>query len=254
MADQPQQEGAAPPPPRGAQAIAGHLLQHKVNAAMWFTRIITIFYGLQFFFPILNPASVSYSKLLLSNAATSALRLNQRLTSITFSRAFVMQVMSEDSFHYLLYSLTFLPCDTITLVTAPVMLFAVLHFASFTLTLCDVSGGRNSALAPRFLISLVEYHQRNILRIAALVEVILLPITVLNLFMGRVSLVTPFMVYQFVSLRYASRRNPYTRTMCHEMRVAAESAAARPQVPQAVRNAVHWMVARISSMAPPVAQ
>lgn len=254
MSDQSQTSSEQPAQPRGMQAIAAHLLQHKVNAAMWFTRIITIFYGLQFFFPILSPAPVSYSKLLLSNAATSALRLNQRLTTIQFSRAFFMQVLAEDSCHYLLYSLTFLPCESITLVTVPVMLFAVLHFASFTLTLCDVCGDRNNALAGRFLISLVEYHQRNILRVAALVEVCLLPLTVLNLFLGRVSLVTPFLAYQFVTLRYASRRNPYTRNCCTELRMALESAASRPQVPQSVRNGVTWLITRISAMAPPVAQ
>merc|ERR1719244_426260 len=114
-------------------AVSKHLLDHKIDAAMWFCRVIALFYGLQYVFPIFSPVEVSYSKVLLSNAATSALRLHQRVGTVSFSREFLMRVLVEDSFHYLVYSMTFLPCSPITLVMMPVLLFAILHCASFSL-------------------------------------------------------------------------------------------------------------------------
>ena len=35
---------------------------------------------------------------------------------------------------------------------------------------------------------------------------------------------TPFIYYHFLTLRYTSRRNPYTRNMFHELRLATEAA------------------------------
>ena len=55
-----------------------------------------------------------YSKALLANAATSALRLHQRLPRVALTREFFGQLFIEDSAHYLLYSMTFLYCPPIT--------------------------------------------------------------------------------------------------------------------------------------------
>jgi hypothetical protein len=41
---------------------------------------------------------------------------------------------------------------------------------------------------------------------------------------------TPFIYYQFLTLRYTSRRNPYTRNMFHELRLATESVANNAKV------------------------
>ena len=46
----------------------------------------------------------------------------------------------EDSAHYLFFSIIFIFAAPITLVLAPVVLFAVLHFASYSLTLLDMLG------------------------------------------------------------------------------------------------------------------
>ena len=60
-----------------------------------------------------NPFSC-YQRALLSNAATSALRLHQRLPSFQLSRAFFSLVLLEDSAHYLFYSLMFVSGHPIT--------------------------------------------------------------------------------------------------------------------------------------------
>lgn len=54
-----------------------------------------------------NPAS-AYYRVLLANAATSALRLHQRLPPMQISVQFLSQLFKEDSCHYLLYSVIFL--------------------------------------------------------------------------------------------------------------------------------------------------
>lgn len=84
-------------------------------------------------------ATTAYNKVLLANAATSALRLHQRLPRISLTREFLAQLLVEDSCHYLFFSLTFLYVQPMVLILFPVVLFAVLHSASYSLTLLDVS-------------------------------------------------------------------------------------------------------------------
>lgn len=55
-----------------------------------------------------------YQRALISNAATSALRLHQRLPNFQFSRVFMTQLFAEDSCHYLMYSIIFLNSYPIT--------------------------------------------------------------------------------------------------------------------------------------------
>lgn len=84
-------------------------------------------------------AKNAYYKVLLANAATSALRLHQRLPRLSFTREYVALLLVEDSCHYLFFSIIFLYVSPFILILLPVVLFAVLHAASYSLTLLDVS-------------------------------------------------------------------------------------------------------------------
>jgi len=190
----------------------------------------------------------SYYKALMANAATSALRLHQRLPQVQLTRQFLSQFLLEDSAHYLFFSLIFLYAAPITLVLAPVVLFALLHFASYSLTLLDTLG-QNSWWGARMLISLVEFQSRNILRMVAFNEIFLMPFSVLMIFTGKTTILTPFLYYRFLGLRYASRRNP-CRTMCHELRLSMEALAYSPKCPGFVRNIIHKGIAFVSNLAP----
>ena len=141
------------------------------------------------------------------------------------------------------FSLMFLytGSDPVTVALLPITLFAILHSASYSLTLLDTTG-KNNSYAPlaqgvftscrnprynapfpkqqskvnilfsgsnnrnwwlgRFLISLVELQSRGILRMAAFSEIFLMPMTIILVFTGRVSILTPFMYYRFLGLRY----------------------------------------------------
>ena len=65
---------------------------------------------------------------LMANAATSALRLHQRLPQVQFNRQFLSLFLMEDSAHYLIFSMIFLYAAPITLALVPVFLFIFTNF------------------------------------------------------------------------------------------------------------------------------
>lgn len=69
---------------------------------------------------------------------------------------------------------------------------------------------------------------------------------------GRAGLMTPFVYYHFLVLRYSSRRNPYTRNMFYELRLATETAANHPHVPALAQKLLLTSISVISRLAPPV--
>nr|CAD7401913.1 unnamed protein product [Timema poppensis] len=243
-------EARIPDQPRGWEALKQHVIDHKVEVALWATRIFTILFTLGYFIPIFGNPYNAYYKALMSNAATSALRLHQRIPRVTFTREFLALLLLEDSCHYLFFSLIFLYVSPVTLVLLPVFLFGVLHSASYSLTLLDTLG-QNSWWGARLLISLVEFQSRNILRLVAFTEIFLMPFTIVLIFLGRAGLLTPFIYYHFLTLRYSSRRNPYTRNMFYELRLLTEGVAAKPSMPGFLRTILLSVVKFTSRLAPP---
>jgi len=235
--------------PRGWLVLKHHLLTHKIDVALWTTRLVTIVFTIGYILPLMGNPYNSYYKALMANAATSALRLHQRLPQVQFNRQFLTLFLMEDSAHYLFFSIIFLYVAPITLVLAPVVLFALLHSASYSLTLLDTLG-QNSWWGARLLISLVEFQSRNILRMVAFNEIFLLPFSVMMIFAGKTSVVTPFLYYRFLGLRYTSRRNPYCRTMCHELKLSVEALAYNPKCPTWAKNVIYKAIAFVSNLAP----
>merc|ERR1712013_208212 len=125
----------------------------------------------------------------------------------------------------------------------------LLHFATYSLALLDTLG-QNSWWGARMLISLVEFQSRNILRMVAFNEIFLMPFSIMMIFTGKTTIITPFLYYRFLGLRYASRRNPYCRTMFHELRLSMEALAHSPKCPGFAKNIIYKGVAFISNLAP----
>ncbi|XP_022902895.1 Krueppel homolog 2 [Onthophagus taurus] len=232
-------------------ALKEHVISHKIDVALWAIRILTFLFTIGYLFPIFGNANSCYYKALLANAATSALRLHQRLGMVRFNTEFLRELFKEDSCHYLFYSLIYLYVAPVTLVLVPVVLFAILHAASYSLTLLDTMG-QNSWWGARLLISIVEFQSRNILRLAAFTEIMLMPLTVILILMGKAGLLTPFIYYHFLVQRYTSRRNPYTKNMFHELRVWMDTVAAKPSVPGIVKNFLKRIVDITCRLAPPM--
>ncbi|KAJ8944017.1 hypothetical protein NQ318_021732 [Aromia moschata] len=236
-------------------ALKNHVLTHKIDCSLWAIRLLAIIFTIGYILPVFGTAQNSYYKVLIANAAISALRLHQRLGTVRLSREFLAELLSEDSCHYLFYSLIFLYVApvTLTVVLLPIVLFCVLHAASYSLTLLDTLG-QNSWWGARLLISLVEFQSLNILRLVAFTEIVLMPYTVLLIILGRASLLTPFIYYHFLIQRYTSRRNPYTRNMFRELRILFESTANKPNIPGIVRQLLLAVVNFTCKLSPPQVQ
>lgn len=250
MSDQ-QRDQPSQPRQTGFVALKAHVLANKLETTQWVSRVLSIYFALGYVLPFLygNPVN-AYYKVLMANAATSAIRLHQRLPRFELSRAFLQQTILEDSFHYLLFSLIFLYVNPMLLIILPVVLFSVLHSTSYSLTLLDTLG-QNSWWGARLLISVVEFQTRNILRLAAFCEIFIMPLTVLLVFLGKATIMTPLVYYQFLVMRYSSRRNPYTRNVFYELRLMADNFANGTSTPPVLRKALHAAIGFISRLAPP---
>jgi len=253
MADDPSSASASEQP-AGFSRVLGHVSAHRVEAGLWLTRMFTVASTLFFFIPLLggNPMTW-YSRALISAAATSALRLHQRLPNFQLSREFLGVVALEDSAHYLFFSCIFLMSSPVSMALAPVFLFALLHSAAYSTTLCDLAGAGAEAL-PRKLTRRVQDNTQNMLRFVAMTEIFLMPVIVISIFTGSMSILQPFVYYRFMQLRYASRRNPYCRQLFYELRVALEHVAAKPSMPAFVGQSVRTFVGVVSRLAPPPQQ
>jgi hypothetical protein len=138
-------------------------MQDKITLLLFFTRLFTVASTILYIIPILGYAFINYniferssiklisffsrfdintlfSKALMASAATSALKLHQRMAGVPFqlNRAYLNQLMVEDSFHYLLFALVFMSNSPITIVLMPVNGFALLHCAAYVKTLINV--------------------------------------------------------------------------------------------------------------------
>lgn len=237
------------PQEKGWNTLGQHIIENKIRVGLWLTRLFTIIFTIGYIIPIFgNPYNVYY-KALLSNAATSALRVHQRVPRVRLNRSFLEVLLVEDSCHYLFYSLIFFYSAPVTLVLTPVFLFALMHTASYSLTLLDCFG-QNSFWGARLAISLVEFQGRNILRLCALSEIIILPFTVFLVFTGRAVLLTPFIYYQFLKLRLASQRNPFTRNVFYELRDGLSMVSKKPAVPDIVRRMIEGFLSLTQRMVP----
>lgn len=255
MSDSTENTSSTPQAGRGLnfEALKVHIITHKIDCGLWAIRMLVILFSIGYFIPIFGNAQSAYYKVLIANAAISALRLHQRLGRVQFSRQFLSELVLEDSCHYLFYSLIFIYVAPITLVILPVLLFAILHAASYSLTLLDTLG-QNSWWGCRLLISLVEFQSLNILRMVALTEIVLMPYTVVCALVGKAGLLTPFIYYNFLSQRYTSRRNPYTRNMFHELRLVFEKYANKPNMPQIIKTIIMAVINFTCKLSPPVIQ
>ncbi|KAM4854387.1 transmembrane protein 33 isoform 2-T2 [Thomomys bottae] len=241
---------ATPNGPQGAGAVQ-FMMTNKLDTAMWLSRLFTVYCSALFVLPLLgfHEAASFYQRALLANALTSALRLHQRLPHFQLSRAFLAQALLEDSCHYLLYSLIFVNSSPVTMSIFPVLLFSLLHAATYTKKVLDAKGS-NSLPLLRSLLDKLSANQQNILKFIACNEIFLMPATVFMLFSGQGSLLQPFIYYRFLTLRYSSRRNPYCRNLFNELRIVVEHIIMKPACPLFVRRLCLQSIAFISRLAP----
>ncbi|XP_041358060.1 transmembrane protein 33-like [Gigantopelta aegis] len=239
------------PRPTG-NPVMSHMMSNKVAVALWLTRIFTVVCTVLYMLPLFggNPLSFYY-RALISSAATSALRLHQRLPNFQLSREFLARLFLEDSCHYLLFSIIFINSHPNTMALVPVFLFGLLHASTYTTTILNLMGPQ-SMMFLRNMLTKLQTQQVNILRFIACNEIFLMLAIIAMMFSGKASLILPFVYYRFLTLRYSSQRNPYCRTLFSELRMTIEHLCNKPQCPQIVRNITNKGISLITRLAPAV--
>ncbi|PAV89500.1 hypothetical protein WR25_23464 [Diploscapter pachys] len=254
-----------------AKSYSQFVSENMSSSILCFTRLLTLYFAFSFVFPIFSVVSYesAYYKTLAAAAATYLLRLKDRVTNFTFSREFLMSLVIEasvlslfcrrktyripdtDSFHYFIYSTLFMMSAPVTMALLPLVLYAALQAASFLVKMFAETGHGGNAWVLK-LDHFTRMQTQNCLGIIACAEIFLVPIVISMLFMGKGSLLMPFIYYRFLTLRYASRRNPSTRQAFFQMRCSLEQVASSPSCPALIRNMIHKSIALLSSWAPPV--
>ncbi|VDL81552.1 unnamed protein product [Nippostrongylus brasiliensis] len=217
------------------------------------TRLMTLFFTLCYLLPFLSPVppESAYYKAFAAAAATNALRMQQRVGTVSFTREFLARLLLEDSCHYLFYAILFLTSAPVTMALLSITLFAALHAASQIVKLLNAIGHGGSNFALR-LASLTQQHTTNCLSIIACGEIFLIPVLISMIFVGKASLFVPFVYYRFLTLRYASQRNPSTRLAFAQMRQSLDQVAVSPNCPQIIRSLIYSSVNFICRLAPVV--
>ncbi|CAJ0943153.1 unnamed protein product, partial [Mesorhabditis belari] len=246
-------DGSTPRPTPSSATLSQFVKEHTMDCVLFATRIFTIFFALSYILPFTssNTQQSAYFKAFAAAAATNALRLQQRIGSVSFTREFFARLLLEDSCHYLFYCVLFLTSSPLTMALLPIVLFAALHSSNFFVTMMNTTGNGGNPLVQR-VATFTSLQTQNCLGIIACSEIFLAPLLFSMIFMGKASLFTPFVFYRFLTLRYASRRNPYTRQAFYQMRVSLDQIAAQPACPTIVRTFVHKSISVISNLAPPV--
>lgn len=233
-------------------SIVEYAMRDKITLLLFFTRLFTVACTFLYIIPILGyDINALFSKSLMASAATSALKLHQRMAGVPFqlNRIYLNQLMVEDSFHYLLFALIFMSNAPITIVLMPVTGFALLHCASYVRTLINLNGP--SSYGPiRKLVEMVTAKDKDIMRFVAINEIMIMPTIIFMIFVGKSTVFMPFVYFRFLSMRYQSRRNPYNKQMFFELRITIEYLVNKPQCPQIVRTMTQRAIGIISRMAP----
>lgn len=177
-----------------------------------------------------------YKKALIANALVACIRLHQRMGgNFSLSRESIQLVFREDSAHYLFFSVIFLMQPVkLTMALMPIALMAMIHAVKYCYKVLDTTGWNTG----RSLLNFIAVKQQVLFRLVALTEVFLMPALIVMVFLGRAQLLSPFLYYRYVLLRYHSQRNAYSRTVFYELRMTADSYKNSPKVPGFLKNAI----------------
>lgn len=234
--------------------LSAYLSANRSETALLVSRLVTLYFSLNFLLPLFGTSQVvAYQRVMMASALTSSVRLYQRLApNFRFSREQLQTALTEDSCHYLIFSIIFFPSVPNTVALLPILMFALLQSGGQYRKLLAVSGRSGPNLLNR-LVSKLEANRETLFRFIAMSEIILMPIVVFMAFTGRVSIFVPFIFFKFLTLRYSSRRNPYSRVMFYELRVTIYHVSMKPQCPAFLRNVTHKAISFIARLAPATA-
>lgn len=230
-------------------------LKENPNEVLGFTlRMATIYFVLSYILPIAPPhiQKLAYTKAIAAAAATNAFRLHQRLRTVNLpilSQNFLVELMMQDSAHYLFYCLILVMSSPITLALLPITIYAIFNMIVF-LNKFATEVGYVSMSFVSWLHQLKQQQTINMLSTVACAEIFLFPLLIAMVFNGKTSLFTPFVYYRFLTMRYLSRRNPYTREMFLQLKLLLFSVANHQSCPALIQSAIFKFVSLVQRIAP----
>lgn len=234
--------------------IMKNFLSRDFKATIMFgARMFAAINGILFAFStFFNPslALASYQRVLFAFGLSSVIRLSQRLGPVQFSKEYMINVVLEDSAHYMLYACNFYTHKPTTIIASIPTLYCALQASAFAGSMLAECSSSTWNLLKSQLIKMKE-KQQQLLRVVATAEIFVMPLVVVQLFTGQCgSLLTPLVYYQFLVLRYMSRRNPYVRNAFSEMKLVVNQMIYSQSCPGFVRSIVSKVMGLIEKMSP----
>lgn len=212
----------------GLETFTDYVKSNFVDFALAVTRTITVLCTISYLIGFPGPSANRFRQALSSNAATSFFRLQQRRPMPPYNQLghqYFLLLASEDSMHYLIFSLTFLVGRPITLALLPCVLYAVFNLARYAIDMLDKFGD-SRRMKPK-ISDLITKYQQSLLHTVALSEITLMPVTVVGMLTGSVSTLVPFVYLAFLNGRYNSTRNAHLKLLVSQIQTVASTQIAR---------------------------
>jgi|UniRef100_A0AC35FNC6 hypothetical protein len=237
-------------------SIVDFVKQNAMDTICFVLRILTIFFAIQYHLPTTDQEYTKsvYFKAFAAGAATNALRLYHRLKGVNVpivSQQFLQTAMAEDSAHYLLYCITFPMSTPVAMALIPIVFYAFFNSIPFLSKMAQETGYGTNAIVQK-LADFRLQQADNILGLIACAEIFNFPIFFAMIFTGRGNIFFPVLYFRFLTLRYASRRNPYTRIAFASLKQSLNQVAASPRCPAVIRTIIFKSIGVVERFAPPV--
>ena len=216
------------PTNRGMDAVVQHISSHRVDFILAVTRALTVLCTISYLIGFPGPSSNRFKQALLLNAATSSLRLHQRMRPPPLNQlnvSYFMNLVREDSFHYLIFPLMFFSGHPIALALLPCSLYAIFNLAVYAISMLEILGDQDHL--KRTISELVTKYQQSLLHTVALSEIALMPIVAIGVFNRFVGILVPILYYRFLMLRYNSTRNAHLKLLVSQIKTVASAQASR---------------------------
>lgn len=220
--------GTTPGTATGWDAVIQHISRNKIDFILAITRALTVLCTISYLIGIPSPASRRFKQALLLGAATSFLRLHQRVPPPPLSqldRLYVTNLFKEDSLHYLIFPLMFFSGPPLSLTLLPGSLYALFNIAVYSISMLDKLGNQETLKVQ--ISNLVVKYQQSLLHTIAMSEIAMMPVVIIGVFFGATSVLAPIMYYNFLKLRYDSSRNAHFKLLVWKIKTHAMNYASR---------------------------
>ncbi|XP_063686835.1 transmembrane protein 33-like [Bolinopsis microptera] len=233
--------------------IKNHMMRDGKASIMFLARSFAAINGFtfaiaSFFNPVL--AYACFQRLMFAFGLASVIRLSQRLGPVQFTKQYMISVVLEDSAHYMLFACNFYAHKTTTVIGVIPTLYCLLQATAFLLAMLQECHNPTWDILKRQL-NKVKENQQQLLRVVASAEIFVMPVVIIQLFTGQCgSILTPLVYYQFLMLRYMSRRNPYVRNAFTELKMAINQLLYKPACPGIIRTVITKVMGLIEKLSP----